>query len=93
MTVLAEHLPERIASDDVADQYPMPRNVRVDDRTWEAFAESVGSRRRSTWLIRFMQAVNHNPQLWREFEAIANARGETFAAALEKALQLYRAAG
>lgn len=74
----------------MADEYSTPRNVRVDDDRWRAFGVAVGIRSRSPWMSDFIDAVLHAPQAWREFRALAEVRGETFPAALVKAIRLYK---
>jgi hypothetical protein len=74
----------------VADDSPPHRNVRVDGDTWKDFGAAVGIMKRSAWLRDFIEAVNHAPQAWRDFRALAEARGDTFPAALARALRLYR---
>jgi hypothetical protein len=68
----------------------MPRNLRIPGEIWDPFGDNVGERRKSAWIKDFMTAVNLAPQTWREFKAIAEARGETFPQALVKAISLYR---
>lgn len=74
----------------MADPYSPHRNVRVDQSRWKAFGVAVGVRKRSAWLSDFIDAVLHAPQAWREFRALAEARGETFPAALVRAIRLYK---
>ena len=71
----------------------MPRNVRVTNRIWRDFSRAVGERKKSEWVASFIESVNRDPQLWREFRAIVEARGEEFPDALLKAIRLYRADG
>ena len=68
----------------------MPRNVRFKNRIWWGFTNEVGERRKSLWLSGFAESVVMAPQAWREFRAVADARGDSFAEALVKAIRLYR---
>lgn len=74
----------------MADEHSPPRNVRVDDDRWRDFGAVVGIRKRGPWISDFIDSVLHAPQAWREFRALAEARGETFPAALVRAIRLYK---
>ncbi|MGH3965947.1 MAG: hypothetical protein ACRDRY_22290 [Pseudonocardiaceae bacterium] len=93
MTSVAVPLCRDVPFSSMADEYPPPRNVRIDAARWAEFGSAVGVRKRSAWISDFIDAVIHAPQAWKEFRAIAEARGDTFSAALAKAIRLYRDAG
>lgn len=79
-----------LRSGDVTDTHTPHRNVRVPDERWDPFGFAVGARNRSAWLNDFMDVVNADPQLWRDVQAIAAARGENWAAVVITALRRYR---
>lgn len=91
MTTVAVDAPDGIASDVVADEEESRvRNLRVDKDRWTGFANAVGVRRRSFWLNVIIDAVLADPQLWRDVEVLAKARGETIPGALNRKMREYR---
>ena len=69
----------------------MPRNVRVPKRIWLAFSDAVGERKKSEWVSGFIDSVTRDPQLWKEFRALAKVRGDDWPAALLTAIEKYNA--
>lgn len=90
MTTVAVCERNPLASRDVAEpEDSMPRNVRVSKRIWLAFSAAVGERKKSDWAAGFIDSVTRDPQLWKEFRALADARGDEYPDALIKAISLY----
>lgn len=90
MTPVAAPPSRAVPSLPVTDESPPHRNVRVDAETWKEFGAAVGVTKRSAALRDFIDIVNHAPQAWREFRALAAARGDTLPAACARAFRLYR---
>ena len=69
----------------------MPRNVRVPKQIWLDFSKAVGERKKSEWVSAFIDSVTRDRQLWKEFRALAEVRGDDLASALLKAIEKYNA--
>jgi hypothetical protein len=92
MTAVAACGYTALPSAGVADPEHTPhRNVRVPDHRWNPFGFAVGARNRSAFLNDVMDVVNEDPQLWRDVQAIAAARGETWGSVVQAHLRRYRA--
>jgi hypothetical protein len=92
MTTVAVDAPDGIASDVVAEEEDSRvRNLRVGKERWSDFEAAVGERRRSVWLNVIIDCAISDPQLWRDIEALAKARGDTVPGAINRMMRKYRA--
>lgn len=73
----------------MTDSHTPHRNVRVSDDRWKPFGEAFGDRNRSAWLVELIDALNADPQLWKDVKAIAEARGESIEQVVNTALRQY----
>lgn len=74
-----------------AETHTPHRNVRVPDERWDPFGFAVGARNRSAFLNDVMDVVNEDPQLWRDVQAIAAIRGETWGSVVLASFRRYAA--
>lgn len=72
-----------------ADDNPFTARVRLTENTWDRFETNVGKRNRSSWVKNFIDALNREPQLWKDAHRIADARGELLWTVIAAALSRY----
>ena len=72
-----------------SDDKPFTARVRLTVNTWDRFEVNVGERNRSSWVKDFIDALNREPQLWKDAHRIADARGELLWTVVAAALSRY----